>query len=326
MYNSILLAFNFFGKIKDFIWQIALLIAVVVIIIAFIKWPNARIYIGVIFVVVSFMSGIICGLQLNTYYKASGGIIGTLSNWVNPTEVKIKDGVGFEFVGIEMRKMTGNTYRATTTTTDVVNVPIGSNYCIIVNDVPCMLKAEDTTSNYLIANYSYTFNDESLQEILTDTIKIRVSFNKLNTSISLTTEGGDQACKLWNEFFNKNGFKITLTTDKFISSSGISYGSGDVKNLFCIATFMKDDEVFNVQTVVKGSSIEEYTRPYKSGYTFVGWQVNGEDIDIFNYVINEDTTFIALFKEGSDSLVNPFDKPTITIKPTKPGSGGAVLL
>lgn len=288
MFN-ILAIFSVFSKIRDFIWQIALLVAAVAIIIAFIKYPNARIYLGVAFLVILGVGAIFSGVCLNKYYSAEGGIIGSIQEWVNPTQVKIVDGITFDFKSIEMRAAGGDVYRATTSTTDIVEVPAGSSYALLVNNLPCNIKTEDSTSDHLIADYVHTFYDEDKQEITTDVLTIRIAFNSLNTSVSLTTLGGEQCSKLWNEFFNKNGFTLTLTTDRFVSDSDISFGTGDNSN-YAFAKFIDAEETI-VQVCSVGTILE---LPTKEDISFKGWQVNNEFVNS-PYTLINNTEFTAVY-------------------------------
>ncbi len=293
MYKSMML-FSIFGwdpfkELKDFIWKIALLVAIVAIIIAFIKFPNARIYIGVAFSVVVLVSGIICGLKLNSYYKAKGGIIGTISNWVNPTQVQIVSDTEFNFTGLELRAINETSYRASTSSTDIVELPAGSSYVLLVNNMPCNVKQDNSSSDYLIANYTYTFYNENKEEIKTDTVKIRIAFNKLNTAISVQTDGGAECAKLWNEFFNKNGFTITLTTDRYVEQNELEFGNGDVSNYYFVS-FENLNETY--MSVVPANS--KLALPRIDNPLFQGWY-NGDIKMEDNSVITEDITLTAKY-------------------------------
>ncbi len=63
-----------------------------------------------------------------------------------------------------------------------------------------------------------------------------------------------------------------------------------------IATFIYDDEVVFVKGYEKGSKMESENIPIPKDTDerkFEGWMVNGEDVDITDYTINENTVFTA---------------------------------
>ncbi len=285
------------NNLQSTFWQIVLLIALVVIIIALIKFPNARVYIFTILLICLVGLGAYSGIMLNSYYSAEGGIIGTIHQFVNPTQVEIVDELKFNFTGIEMRSVTETRYRASTSTTDIVNVPVGSSYVLLVNDLPCNVSESDSSSDYLIANYMYTFMDENRDEILTDTLVIRIAFNNLNTTISLETNGGSECASLWNAFFNKNGFELTLTTDRYVdTNTGLDYGTGDTSN-YAVVTFVNKEEItYEVYTL--GSEIN---LPVIDDIEFIGWSYNDNYINN-DFIVNEDIVLEAVYFEFQPGL------------------------
>ena len=61
-------------------------------------------------------------------------------------------------------------------------------------------------------------------------------------------------------------------------------------------TFYVDNAEHNVQIVEYGNKVTTPTVPTKTGYTFLGWSLNGSDIvDLSTVTITENTNFYALF-------------------------------
>ena len=61
------------------------------------------------------------------------------------------------------------------------------------------------------------------------------------------------------------------------------------------------------QTVLKGNKVTKPVDPTKSGYTFIGWTLNGDSYD-FNTPVNGDITLKANWKEVKDSKQNITEK------------------
>ena len=61
------------------------------------------------------------------------------------------------------------------------------------------------------------------------------------------------------------------------------------------------------QTIVKGNKVTKPADPTRSGYTFVGWTLNGSSYD-FNTPVNGDITLKANWKEVKDSKQNITEK------------------
>lgn len=62
------------------------------------------------------------------------------------------------------------------------------------------------------------------------------------------------------------------------------------------ATFVVDDSTYNTQVLTHFDSIS-IDGPSKEYYTFMGWSVDGELVDISTYSLSADTTFTAVFEE-----------------------------
>ena len=77
-----------------------------------------------------------------------------------------------------------------------------------------------------------------------------------------------------------------------------------------VVTFVSDDVVVSTQNISANNYSIAPTSPTKTGYRFLGWSVNGTDIvDVANYLITENTTFVAKFERLMYKLTDlSFDK------------------
>ena len=80
--------------------------------------------------------------------------------------------------------------------------------------------------------------------------------------------------------------------------------------------FVADEEELEKQEIEEGAFATVPTTPTKEGYTFKGWAVNGEIVDLTSYPITQDTTFTAVFEiiPAHEELITDFtfDGTTLT--------------
>ncbi|MBQ3214188.1 MAG: InlB B-repeat-containing protein [Clostridia bacterium] len=105
-------------------------------------------------------------------------------------------------------------------------------------------------------------------------------------------------------------YQITTNT-KFIAD--VTYNN--------LVKFLVDDEEVSASYVVKNQFATAPTTPIKDGYVFDGWTVDGDIIDISNYSITSDTTFIAKFtKLHTVKLMDDFVDGMTTTLSVRDGS------
>lgn len=89
-----------------------------------------------------------------------------------------------------------------------------------------------------------------------------------------------------------NGTKVDLSTYKI---TGAETFVADIIYSYDV-NFISDGSTYNSQIIAKNNKVSIPTNPTKIGYEFNGWTLNGNDIvNITNYTITENTTFIAKF-------------------------------
>ena len=98
-------------------------------------------------------------------------------------------------------------------------------------------------------------------------------------------------------------------------------------------TFMSDSSEYDTQIVTSGNYATEPEQPTKTGYTFLGWSINGSDIILVSSTpITANTTYIAVwqinsyvvqFNDGTNIVntqsVNYGSYPAEPVAPTKTG-------
>lgn len=273
---------NILGFMSDFydkIWQIALLVAVVVILGYCIRYPGGRWFIGVALSIAFIGLTSYCGIQLNYYYTESGGIYGQIVSMYNPNQVYITNNVEYVFENIVMTKESDTKYSAKIISDSVLDLNLDDDltYGVYVNGMPC--NQIDISNDYVLAKYEYNFLDEDLNLLLNDTLTLKFAFYTNSTYLIVSTDGGAKAVKYWEYYFNKNIFKVTIDNDGYEFKQDINLGSGDVSS-YSIVNYYLEDVLSFKQIYKNGDTIN---LPESNKYL---WKLdNGESIDN-SYVID----------------------------------------
>ena len=209
--NNLLGLFNFSRSIK----LILIGIAILLIILACIKYKNGRIFVFTFLGVGLISFAIYAGLYINRYYNTSGGIYGQISKIYKPNQVKITDSVKYSFSNVVLTQELENRYSAKIISNDVLDLVLNENvtYGIYVNGIPC--KNCEINTNYIIAKYEYVFYDEDFNIAKQDILTLKFAFYNNSTMLVVSTDGGATAVKYWNYYFNKNLFEVTIDNKGF---------------------------------------------------------------------------------------------------------------
>jgi len=198
----------------DFWYDMATFAIVILLIILAIKVKGFRIFVLAVLYLAIVVSAVFSYFKINEYYKAEGGVVGTIKSISEYNKVENNDLI-FDFKNVVMTEngkvdSAGNVvgYSAKFTSECVPKFVDGQVYQPYVNGSP--VDVSEFSTDLLVANYEYNFYDEDQNLILNDTLKFRFAFYKQSTSFIVSTEGGAYACKQWNYFFNKNGFIVEL--------------------------------------------------------------------------------------------------------------------
>ena len=87
----------------SWIWKVAIIIGVILIIYACIKYPKGGKWVLFGILIVGYLGVTAYSIvQLNYYYKAEGGIIGQITGIFNTNEVEVVDNLKFDFNNVEL--------------------------------------------------------------------------------------------------------------------------------------------------------------------------------------------------------------------------------
>lgn len=243
------------------------------------------------------IGAVFCGVNVNGYLSAEGGIFGQIKKSLGLNKVNVSTDT-FEISELNLRLDENGEYSAKINvdiedSETTIKINRDKNYILLVN-------GELTSKNFMYstgesvsfsADYSYTFKDFKKDEILKDTLHIYFMINKNDITCRLTSNGGAVAQELWKVYNKKNGMKIRFIQSDYRNPSNISEGVGDTSQ-YSILTF-KDENNFNISRVVlTGTPLKENPPLYSTdGYTFEGWSIDGKNVFDFTQEINEDLTF-----------------------------------
>lgn len=279
-----------FSSFYDNMFKIAIFIGIIALMIACLKYKNGRIIILTLIIgaiSIGFIAIVVyCGVQINTYYKASGGIYGQIVDWYKPNEVVISDEVTYSFKNLALTK-DGDLYSAKITSDEVLDLKLDENatYGVYVNDMPC--NYVEITENYVIAKYRYAFYDINFNAICEDTLTLRFVFDTNQTRLSISTEGGVEAVKYWNNYFNRNIFDVTIDNQGYTYSKDITFGNGDVSD-YSVVSYYLDDTLFVKQVYKNGATInlpntEKYVWLFEDNSNVTTDYVIEQNISLYTY-------------------------------------------
>lgn len=266
---------NLFSDISNLIYLIIGIIFALGLIYIVIKLPNGKFFALGFLVVVLIISGILTAFANYEWMTARGGIYGAIEDIKNANKV-VQNELTFDFEAFTL-EATGNKdeYMARMTINNVDNLDL-SNKTIYVNSEPTSLVA--SSKKYIISKYSYLFQNEDLQEISVDTLKIRFSFGEKLSECVISTTGGFKNVKLWNEYIEKNGFKVIVKDFDYTPNLEIVGRLGTFKISFNYSEDL-DDKIFGAAqlTRIAGDQKQAWQFPIKNKtYTMEGISIYGD--------------------------------------------------
>lgn len=237
MFNNLFLIFGISEKISKFLYAILAVIGVLLLIKILIKNEESRGWIFGIIVFVAFCSALVCGFKIYQYATVKGGTVGDfIHSLVSSSSAEKISDYTFKFNKVAFSP-TGNENEYKVTIEEVYkqtdesgNETIGSfdldltkNWNIYVNDSNTNNTVKGT--NYINAEYIYSFYNEDLQHILTDTLKIKFVFYKNYYRVDLITTGGELAVDFWESYIYKEGLTVGLKINEYVHDTEIRYES-----------------------------------------------------------------------------------------------------
>lgn len=276
------------------LYIVALVILAIVVVFLLSKmFPIAKTIFIILFGLVLAGVTFYCGIELNKYYTAHGGIFGEISGYFDINKIESKN-MKFNLSNIELKQVNENLYRAESSTNDIFKLKTNTKYSIFVNGLPC--KTIDNASDFIMAEYKYNFYDENKNLLLQDTLSFKFAFNEYYSYLLIETEGGTEAVKYWNYYFNKNNFTVEIKESTYLQNEDLEYVEGETPDV-CFVTYVVDDVESKV-LISEGTKISEISyQPTKKYYLFAGWSLDGETILSSNYSIDSSTTLYAVFTQ-----------------------------
>lgn len=265
-------------------------IVVAMLVFAFIKFPALRIVLGTTLGVVVVLTGVTSGIRLNTYYNEQGGIIGQITGIysANQVETKEDEDISFTVKNVNFTKENENSkYSLKISSEKIIELNEDEYYTVKVNGEPCQILVSDKKS--VKASYTYLFQDNHLDsennysEIAVDTMTISMSFYKNYSILIAEIDGNAEIAKLWESYFEKNNFSITISKVK-----DIDIVSSNLKTV----TLKVNSEVFSKIKIKSGSNYILPENIEVDGYKFNYWELNNQRV-LFLTNISSDTTVTA---------------------------------
>lgn len=258
------------------------------------KYPNSRVYVfsflGIIFVGITAY----CGIQLNYYYTAEGGVWGYITGLIEGNKVTTtveSDTASFSLENIVLTKNADGTYSAVIYSNDKIRLETGKSYGVYVNNEPCT--QINYSTNYVRAEYHYAFLDNNLEILCQDTLQFNFAFYTNGSTFTLTTYGGQEAVNYWNTYFSRNNLIVEVKPISYVKDDELSV-NGQIDD-YVTLNYYVDEEVVYSYVYTIGSQVTEFPpTAEKDGLIFAYWQdINGNEVEPFK--ITTDTNLYAYF-------------------------------
>lgn len=312
----------------SWLYDLLILIICLILLIIFIKSETFRIILGVVIASIYLLFTAWCGVQINNYYSATGGIYGELQNFIKPNNVLVNNLV-FTFDNLVLTE-TGkeNEYGLSISTSDILDLTENVNYCIFVNGTPTSYIKSST--EFIIANYDYVFYDEDLNIKFKDTLTLKFSFYENSTLVIVTTQGGLEAVNYWNYYFNKNNFKVEIKEINGVVNNDLNSSEQLEEFLnknFNNFNFYVDGVLYKNYLVFKNDKLNDFPIPTKDGYIFKGWSLSPTSFDLIDFEtfeFKENTNFYAVY-EIEKCLVSFYDVDGATLLGTRLVEYGTII-
>ena len=276
---------------RQFWIGIFLVLIIVGIIIVYAKYQGARKPIISIVCLVMLGFSTYCGIQLNYYYSAEGGIYGKLSGIIQSNTVEEYEEVKFSLKNIVLAQDVNGEYSAIILSDKQVDFKSTDGKHIFVNGIPC--SDNRATVNGITANYHYVFKDSDLVKVCEDTLNISFSYYENGYRLKISTKGEQTAVNYWNAYFSRNNFVISIEDLFHSNTENFEVVEGQIQNPVTL-TYYVDEQVYSTATYSKGTIVRNLIEIEKEGYTFLGWSADKTNI-IEDFTINQDYRLYAVF-------------------------------
>lgn len=269
-------------------WYMILFIAAIVgVVYAYIRFKQARVFIcsilGLAFVVLTGW----CGIELNAYYSAQGGMFGFIGEKLHPNQIEIVDDYTYSVKYLMLTQDTDGGYSATIYANDIVKLEDGKEYGVYVNGIPATQLSQNV--DYFQADYRYQFyDDDAITVLCDDVMKINFAFYENSTTIKLSIKGGtntldgQSTVNYWNNYFSKNNFVIEIKEMHFLGDVEPGIVEGDTSN-FNVVNYYIDGSLYDTRLYQAGQAIE-FIEVSIEGKELTDWVFINGDLYAYTYV------------------------------------------
>ena len=158
----------------QFWYDVLLVICIIGLIILCVKVKGARVFVfSLLGIGLIGITGY-CGVELNNYYNAEGGIYGYISGIILPDQkVDTDNKFSLTLNNLVLQQELNDRYSTTIYLDDSIKLDETANYGLFVNEIYC---PATISSDFVLGSYSYTFMDAELDELLSDTMHFQFTF------------------------------------------------------------------------------------------------------------------------------------------------------
>lgn len=271
------------------IFAVATACAVLLILLILFSKNNSQVPLKIILTLVVIVATIFSGIRVISYAKANGGIFGTSANLDKQNQVEV-DNMQYNFLGLMLKETTNeDKFSAIIETNDVLFLESNEKYACFVNTEPCQYYSNE--KDFLKSSFNKNFYDKDYNLILQDTLYFEIYIYENLSILEVYTLGGQEAVDLWNDYFNRNNFLFTITTQK------TEYLSKALKHKITLNfNGAIENEVIEVIDGFDYIIPEDYEVP--SNYRIDGWYLDGLQINKIACVNNDyqiDVDIVQLF-------------------------------
>lgn len=298
----------------QFWYDVLLIVCIVGLIILCVKVKGARVFVfSLLGIGLIGITGY-CGVELNKYYNAEGGIYGYISGLIVPEpEFDTDNKFSMTLNNLVLQQETNDKYSTTIYLDKSIKFDKNQNYALLVNGNYCSAKI---SSDFVLSSYTYTFLDSDLNELMSDTLNFEFAFYEKGGELKLYTEGGQKAVDYWNKYFSRNTMVISVEQTDIVIDNSIEESSGDVSD-FRIVNYYYEDELVLKQAYKVGSIITPPTSVpgMETGLAIEKWlTIDGlvfdfstkitEDLNLYVGEIEESLNIIKFISSSDGSIDN----------------------
>ena len=275
MFNNLLGIFN---SLKETLIVIAVIAVIILLKVILLKFKNGKWVILGLMALVLVVGGVFTGYANYEYFTAKGGTFGSFGDIFKNKNKLMQNNLTFNFENfVLVATGNGNEYSARLSI-DAVDQKM-TNKAIFVNGNPTKLVARGDT--YIFSDYNYTFKDENLTEICSDTLTIKFVFNSKSSECILSTIGGLDKVLYWNYFLKKNDFIVEIKDEEYKRDESVRVDFSSTDTTSNVIRYFVNGELFQVDAYEAGTDVALLTKhdifeskvPDKkeNSYIFYGW-------------------------------------------------------